>query len=306
MRHLLEPFRKHLETRNFSPKSIHDYLWSLGKFLGFLEEYGIESAHDVTAEIIRDYRAWRHRYRNRYGRQDAPKTQNNHLAAVKLFFKYLHDSGLIPSDPAGGLEYVREPKTLPHVVLNNQEVKKLLRQCDTNTILGYRDRALLELLYSTGIRRSELINLKPGDVNPEEGFVRVNAGKGNKDRVVPLGRIACKYVENYIKGIRPLIFKAKDCENLFVSKKGGRLERSAVARIIDIYAGRAKLGKKVSPHTFRRSCATEMIRNKAQLYHVKEMLGHESIESVKRYCSLSIVDLKEAHKKYHPRERDLS
>ena len=306
MRRFVVPFRKQMEARNYSPKSIHDYLWSLGKFFAFLEEYGVENAHDVTAELVRDYRAWRHRYRNRYGRPDTPRAQNNHLAVVKVFFRYLHGEGLIPSDPAKGLEYVKEPKTLPHVTLNNREMKKLLRQCDTNTVLGYRDRAMIELLYSTGVRRSELINLKPDDINVEEGIVRVNAGKGNKDRVVPLGRIACRYVDTYIKGIRPLIFKARDNAYLFVSKKGGRLERSAIARITDLYAARAKLGKKISPHTFRRSCATEMIRNRAQLYHVKEMLGHESIESVKLYCNLSIVDLKDAHRKYHPREHDLS
>ncbi len=305
MRYITESFKKYMEVRNFARKTMKDYLWSLDKFFSFLYEYNINDINDVTVDVLRDYQKYRHQYRNRYGRRDAPKTQNNHLIAIKTFFKFLKEADFTPSDPAKDLEYVKEPKKLPLVTMNNREVKKLLQQCNTNTLLGYRDRALLELLYSTGVRRGELINLKVEDVDYEEGFIRINKGKGDKDRVVPLGRIACKYVETYIKGIRPLIYKAKEIDYLFVSKKGNRLERSAVAKLIDVYTERAKLGKKVSPHTFRRSCATEMIRNKAHLYHVKELLGHESIESLKKYCRLTIVDLKKAHKKYHPRERDI-
>jgi integrase/recombinase XerD len=183
-------------------------------------------------------------------------------------------------------------------------MKKLLKIPDTGTKEGYRDRAILEIFYSTGIRRGELLNLKKEDIDYEGGYLRVNQGKGSKDRVVPLGRIACKYAENYIKGIRPWFVNSREIPELFVGKKGYKLSNSGLGEIIKKYAVKSEIPKPISPHTFRRTCATEMIKNNANLMHVKEMLGHSSTEATQIYCNLSITDLKKAHAKYHPREKD--
>ena len=135
------------------------------------------------------------------------------------------------------------------------------------------------------------------------GDFSIVSGKGDKDRVVPLGRVACKYVENYIKGIKPMFLNAKQERRLFLSKKGLPIAKNTLGDMILKYAKRSGIEKHITTHTFRRSCATEMIKNKANLMHVKELLGHSSMETVQTYCNLSIVDLKEAHKKCHPREK---
>ncbi|MGA1823417.1 MAG: tyrosine-type recombinase/integrase [bacterium] len=137
-----------------------------------------------------------------------------------------------------------------------------------------------------------------------EGYQGVNHGKGDKDRVVPIGEIACHYLETYSKGIRPMFYKAKEQKALFLSKKGLPISRSSLAEIITKYAKQSGLEKKITPHTFRRSCATGMIKNSVNLMHVKELLGHNSMETVQIYCRLCIVNLKEAHKRCHPGEKD--
>ena len=136
-------------------------------------------------------------------------------------------------------------------------------------------------------------------------ILRVNCGKGQKDRVTPIGKIACQYLETYIKGIRPLLNFKKEANVLFLSQRSRELGKSTLDELIKKHARKSGLDKPVSTHTFRRSCATEMIKNKANLMHVKELLGHQSMETIQAYCSLAIQDLKEEHKKHHPRERDV-
>lgn len=301
---LINSYKEHLTIVNRSPKTIKLHLWRLKRFISFLDAYSITDIQDMTQDHILEYQKYCHYRENRYKRQDSISVQNHYLASIKCFFHWLKQEGYISNNPAEEIQYAKEPKRLPQTALTNKEVKQILRQPDTGTIEGYRDRTILEVLYSTGIRKSELINLKIEDIDYEQGFLRVNQGKGNKDRVVPLGKIASQYVENYIKGIMPWLNKSKETKELFISRKGNKLGKSTLDEIIKKYAKQSKIEKPISTHTFRRSCATEMIKNKANLMHVKELLGHNSMETVQTYCNLSIVDLKEAHKKHHPREKD--
>lgn len=301
---LINSYKEHLTIVNRSPRTIKLHLWRLKRFISFLDAYSITDVQDITQDYIMEYQKHCHYRENRYKRQDSISVQNHHLASIKCFFHWLKQEGYISNNSAEEIEYAKEPKRLPQTALTNKEVKQILRQPDTGTLEGYRDRTILEVLYSTGIRKSELINIKTEDIDYEQGYLRINQGKGNKDRVVPLGKIASEHTENYIKGIRPWLNKRKETKELFISRKGNKLGKSTLDGIIKKYARLSKLEKPISTHTFRRSCATEMIKNKANLMHVKELLGHNSMETVQAYCNLSIVDLKEAHKKHHPREKD--
>ncbi|MBU1121608.1 MAG: tyrosine-type recombinase/integrase, partial [Candidatus Omnitrophica bacterium] len=185
-----------------------------------------------------------------------------------------------------------------------KEIKKLLKAPDIHIPIGYRDRTILEVFYSSGIRRQELVNLKPQDVDYEKGFLRVNRGKGGKDRVVPLGRIACKYLENYIKLVRIDLRRIKNCEYLFISTLGNQMEVSTLRRMINRYVKKSRIEKRVTPHVFRHSMATHLIQDKANIRCVQEILGHKSLDTTQIYTQITITDLKEAHKSHHPREKE--
>jgi integrase/recombinase XerD len=171
-------------------------------------------------------------------------------------------------------------------------------------LTGYRDRALLEVLYATGLRKEELRNLDVEDVNLEEELLRVNRGKGGKDRVVPLSAIACQYLENYIKAVRPELLKGRQTGRLFISHRDGLpMGRHGIERLLAKYVRRLQLKKRVTCHLWRHSCATHLLKNNANLRHVQQILGHKSLATTERYLRLTITDLKEAHRKFHPREQ---
>jgi len=181
-------------------------------------------------------------------------------------------------------------------------MKKLLKKIPNDDILGYRDRAMLELMYSSGIRSGELLKLDVSDIDFKNSIMRVT-GKGDKDRIVPIGVTALKHLETYIVAIRPFFLKDQSEQALFLSLRGQRFIYRCLMHRIKAHAGNAGLDD-VSSHTFRRSCTTELIRSGANMYHVKEMLGHESLDTLRNYAKLTIIDLKKTHAKCHPREKE--
>lgn len=304
---LVEKYREHLRAIHRAAKTIHTQVARSGKFMAFAEARGARHPADVTAALILDYQKHLAGELNAYGRANSISVQNQCLAAVAGFFAYLRQAEYIAHDPARDIEYARTPKRLPKGILTLAEVKKLLQQPDVNTVIGYRDRVILEVLYSTGIRRNELLSLTLDDVDLEAGFLMIRQGKGSKDRVVPLGRIAAKYLETYVRGIRPELVKRGDdpaTRALVVSERGRVMGRNTLAELLEKYARRAGLKIRVTPHTFRHTCATHMIRNRAGIRHVQEMLGHSNLNSTQKYLQLTITDLKEAHSRFHPREKD--
>ena len=172
------------------------------------------------------------------------------------------------------------------------------------SVLGYRDRTILEVLYSTGIRKLELMNLTLADAQLEEELLRINGGKGAKDRVVPLTRVACSFLESYINAIRPQLLGNKTSRRLFLSQRGRPIARNTLGGIVEKYARLAQIKKRVTCHLWRHSCATHLLQNKANLRHVQEILGHRSLATTERYLHLTITELKAAHVRCHPRERD--
>jgi integrase/recombinase XerD len=222
---------------------------------------------------------------------------------VKSFFRYLLKTNQILYDPTIDIELPPRKKNLPKDIMTKSEVFRVLNQPNPDTALGLRDKAILELLYSTGIRNQELRNLTIYDVDTVNNEVRINQGKGNKDRVIPLGEIASNYIEEYVRYARQKLLKDKENKVLFITKNGFKINHANLIWLVNKYVQRAKIKKHITPHSFRHTCATHLLKNKASLRHIQELLGHASIETTQIYTQVELSDLKKAHKKYHPREK---
>ncbi len=298
-------YRDHLITQGYAKKTVNSHIFYLDRFLRHLWENNVAGIAAVTKETIRDYQTHLFEEINSStGQPNSVTYQNRNMVVVKSFFRFLCENDYLAGDPAKDIRYAREPQRLPRSILTQSEAKKLLNAPDTKTILGYRDRTILEVLYSTGARKEEIRNILLTDVDYNDGIIRINCGKGGKDRVVPIGKIACRYLENYIKAVRPELIRDPYNNHLFLSLKGNKISKNMVWEIVKSYARKAKLKKNISPHTFRHTCATLMLRNKANIRHIQEMLGHASLDSTQVYTSVSITDLKEVHSRCHPREKD--
>jgi integrase/recombinase XerD len=301
---LTEKYRQHLTVKNYAAGTIKGYLFFLNRFFKYLAELNVTELTAVTRDVVRDYQAHLYEEINFKGEPNGVSYQNNNLKAVKALFCFLCENNYLAGDPAKDITYAKTPKRLPRSILSGPEAKKVIHAPDTKTALGYRDRTILEVLYSTGIRREEVINLLLTDVDYQDGLVRVNSGKGDKDRVVPIGKIACRYLENYVKGVRPMLIRDPYNNHLFLSLRGRRFSKNVLWELVKRYSKKTRIKKNISPHTFRHTCATLMLRNKANIRHIQELLGHASLDSTQVYTSVSITDLKEVHAKCHPRERD--
>ncbi|MGE4298556.1 MAG: site-specific tyrosine recombinase XerD [Desulfovibrionaceae bacterium] len=225
------------------------------------------------------------------------RTLARHLSSLRGFFRWCFDERLLDTNPAAYLENPKLAKSLPEV-LSRQEVDALLAQPDTRTPLGFRDRAMLELLYASGLRVSELITLRPLDYDPQTGLVRV-WGKGAKERIVPVHAAAQEILDLYLKSWRPL-FKPKE-DIMFLNRSGKGLSRVAVWKNIKRYAVAAGIRRAISPHTFRHSFATHLLEGGADLRTVQILLGHEVITATEIYTHVQTGRLRELHKRYHPR-----
>jgi integrase/recombinase XerD len=229
----------------------------------------------------------------------APPSIARCLAAVRGFHKYLVTDGLASIDPTINLETPRGWKRLPKT-LSGGDVEALLKQPDPATLIGLRDKAMLELLYATGLRVSELVGLKLNDINLERGFLIV-VGKGSKERAVPLGEAAASSVQAYLNRGRHLLLKGRNSDHLFISSKRQGITRQMFWERIKYYARKAGIERTVSPHTLRHSFATHLLDNGADLRAVQAMLGHSDISTTQIYTHVSRERLRKIHEKYHPR-----
>jgi integrase/recombinase XerD len=302
--HLTAEYLQSLQVRNLAGRTIEGRRFMLDRFISYLRSRSITRAEEISRAIIGDYQTELYHQINNQGRPNGAGYQNSQLATVKSFTRFLREREYIVSDPARDIPYAKTPKRLPRGILTPSEARRIINAPDTKCALGYRDHTIMEVLYTTGIRKEELNGLLLADVDYHDGFLRINAGKGRKDRIVPLGKIACRYLENYIKSVRPELIRDPYNNHLFLSARGARLSKNIVWELVKKYAAQAKIKKTVSPHTFRHTCATAMLRNKADIRAIQELLGHESLESTQVYTRVSINDLKETHKRCHPRERE--
>ena len=301
---LLDRYRAELTLRNYSPHTIAKQLAALNLLWRFLAETNQNDLIGLTTTALHDFQRWHFYEPTNRATARGIAYQNRVLAAIKGLFKFLHTENFIARDPAAPLAYAREPQTLPRNVLTPREARKIIETPDIRTALGYRDRTILEVFYSTGIRKLELMNLTVADVQLEEELLRINGGKGAKDRVVPLTAVAASFLASYINAIRPKLLGNKTSRRLFLSQRGRPIARNTLGGIVEKYARLARIKKRVTCHLWRHSCATHLLQNKANLRHVQEILGHRSLATTERYLHLTITELKAAHVKCHPRERD--
>lgn len=229
----------------------------------------------------------------------APPSVARNLAAVRGLHKYLITDGLAESDPTVNIETPRGWKRLPKT-LNAVEVEALLKGPDTTTALGLRDKAMLELIYATGLRVSELVGLRLADINLERGFLVV-IGKGSKERVVPMGEAAMAALQHYMDGGRRALLKGTSSDSLFISSRRRQITRQMFWERIKLYARQAGIRDDISPHTLRHSFATHLLDNGADLRAVQAMLGHSDISTTQIYTHVSRERLRKIHEKYHPR-----
>jgi len=293
-----------LRSLNYSHKTLAEYSYTLRRLVAWLERTCKLTA---PAQLRKThFEAWhRHvrEFKTAKGYPIKPPTVNKHLAVTRSYLYYLAATGIVPKSLVDALPLVKEPVMLPGSTLPHAQVRRVLRKQETRTPEGYRMRTILELLYTSGIRARELLGLDVADIDLEYGTARV-LGKGSKERMVPLGRTAHRYLETYIKAIRPFLVRDRGETALFLNARGARYSYSSLQIYIQRFMQQFHFDERVTAHTFRRSCATEMIRSGANVYHVKELLGHETLRTLNHYLKLTIADLKKTHERTHPRERD--
>jgi len=247
----------------------------------------------VNSKHIQDY--FSDRQKNNIG----SSTQSRILTCLHSFYQYLLANQLIKKDPTEKLSHPKLEKKLP-VFLNIQEVEKLLEAPSSSSLFGQRDRAMLELLYSCGLRVSELINLSYHNINLKEEFIRIH-GKGNKERVLPMGEMAIDYLMKYETNARPVLLKNGQSDSYFLSNRGSAMSRQNFFYIIKAYANQVGIDKPLSPHSLRHAFATHLVQKGADLRSVQLMLGHSDISSTQLYTHIQNAQLKAQHAKHHPR-----
>lgn len=305
VRVLIAGFHEDRKMRGYAVRDTEQTGWCLRYFLDFLKTRDERDLTAITADTMHAYQT--HLYnRHGYRRESLSLSSQMHaLGRVRVFFQWLVRRGHILADPSAGIKLPKQKRPLPRGVMTRREVEKVLSQPNLDAPLGLRDRALMELLYSSGLRASEIIGLKLYDVNLAEREVMVRNGKGGKDRVVPVGDVAAKYVELYLEEARRKLLRGKeDGKWLFVGRLKSRMERTSLNQhIVQRYCRQAGLRKHVTTHGFRHTCATHLLKGHADIRHIQELLGHESLESTRIYTRVEVGDLKRALKRCHPRER---
>ena len=289
-----ENFKNYLKLeRGLSDNSIKSYNYDLVLFKKFLISNKInDTPFNCKSETIKNYL-----YKSFSDKKS--RSQARSISAIKSFFNYLIFEGYIKESPISNIEAPKQEKKLP-VVLTEDEIKNLINSINLNHDFGQRNKTIIEILYGTGIRVSELVNLKLSNIFFKENIIKV-IGKGNKERFVPLGEIASCEMKIYINDRNRLKIDSKSSDILFLNRYGRRLTRSMIFKIISDASKRIGLDKKISPHTLRHSFATHLIKNGADLRTIQLILGHESITTTEIYTHLDTLHLEEVLKKYHPR-----
>jgi len=295
----LEEFYQDCLANGFAQRTVQCYRSDLNLWQKYLAEHGISSLREITRESIMDYRYYLQGvHRSPKGKPIALTTMSNKIAALKCYMNFCLRSGKILLNPAEQLRLPKKPKALPRGILTKQEIKKLLRVPDIQTLTGFRDRVILELFYATAIRRQELVELKIPDCQLAEKRLLIH-GKGNKERWVPIGKKVAEILDIYLCQTRPAMVKNKTHESLIVGKLGNPL---CAARVHTIVSGYLKqLGIKSHCHGLRHTVASHLLKGKANIRVIQEILGHNCLSSTQIYTHVDISDMSKAIEKAHPR-----
>jgi len=293
---MLKSFQTYLVVvRGLSDNTVSSYISDLDKFLKYIGKKGIRSVNDVRAYNINAFIGYLQESSGLSAR-----SVNRCLVSVKQFFRYLIIEGVIDSDPTENLVTPRTGKAIPDT-LSIEEIEKLLAEpLRKLNFEGIRDSAMLEILYSTGLRVTELVELKQASIYHDQGYL-ITFGKGKKERLVPLGRESIRKLGNYLENSRAYIIKNKVSDYLFVTRRGTKFTRQGFWKLLKAYASEAGIIKSISPHTLRHSFATHLLERGADLRTIQVLLGHSDISTTQIYTHVERERLKEIHRKYHPR-----
>lgn len=294
MEKLLEEFMQYLSVeKGLARNTLESYRRDIRSCLNFLQQEKKNSIQEIDRALVVKYLS----LLKEKGKATATISRN--IASLRSFFSFLVQENVITDNPSLQIETPRIEKKLPRV-LTSKEVDRLLSQPRNDNVIGLRDKAMLELLYASGIRVSELVSLNISDFNPEVGFLRCT-GKGMHERIVPIGSMAIQNVQEYLQRCRPRLIK-KDVErSLFVNQHGKRLTRQGFWKILKKYASKSKINGVITPHTLRHSFATHLLENGADLRSVQEMLGHSDISTTQIYTQITRRKIREVYDKTHPR-----
>lgn len=280
------------KDKRLSLNTLQSYRRDIEQYITYLNEIKLQNIANTNKTTVIAYLL----HLQKKGR--ATSTISRNLASIRSFYQYLTKNGVISADPTEDLESPKVEKKLPQI-LSTKEVELLLDQPKCDDLKGFRDKAMLELLYATGIRVSELICLDVSDINLDMGYIKCN--KGTRERMIPIGSLSIQAINEYLSKSRNLLIQRNDEKALFVNVNGKRLTRQGFWKIIKLYKNQAKINKDITPHTLRHSFAAHLLENGADLRSIQEMLGHSDISSTQVYAQIAKNRIKEVYKKTHPR-----
>jgi len=291
---LIDQYLNYLKVeKGLSKNTISSYSSDLAQFIDFIVKMKIKNVETVNKKNINSYIECLNKL----------KIKRTSLArkvtSIKNFFKYLIIENIITENPLLNIELPKSIRRLPNI-LSVEEVDSLLEKPNSQTLLGVRDKAILEILYGSGLRASELISLKLDSLNLNVGYIQAK-GKGSKQRIVPIGDKGIECVNEYTKYVRPKLLNNKDSEYLFLNRLGKPMTRQQLWNLIKKYGLLANIPKRLTPHILRHSFATHLLERGADLRSVQSMLGHSDISTTQIYTHVSVKRLQEVHKKFHPR-----
>ena len=289
-----------LRVLNYSEQTVESREHHLREFIKWAAERSFARPSEVTKPILERYQRHLYHYRKKNGQPLSFRSQHGCLVPVRAFFKWLCRHNHLLANPAADLELPRAEKRLPRHVLTASEAERVLGAPDVEEAMGLRDRAILEVFYSTGMRRMELLGLKLYDLDQERGTVFVRQGKGKKDRMIPMGARAFGWVRRYLDEVRPSLSLTPDDGIVFLTNVGLVFEPNRLTQLVRDYVDAAEIGKTGSCHLFRHTCATLMLENGADIRFIQQLLGHEKLETTQIYAQVSIRMLKEVHTRTHP------
>lgn len=298
-KHLLD-----LRVKNYSEYTIKNRRGHIGFFLQWCHDRGLTEPTEVTRPILEHYQRYLFHYRQKNGHPLTFRSQLARLVPLRVWFRWMARQRYLLHNPASELELPRIEHRLPKTILTIAEMEQVLSQPDINDPLGLRDRALMETLYSTGMRRLELAGLKLYDLDTERGTLTIRQGKGKKDRVIPIGERAAAWIDNYIRESRPRLVVEPDDHTVFLSNAGERFNLDHLSDLVRTHVDAAGIGTRGACHLFRHSMATLMLENGADIRYIQQMLGHADIKTTQIYTQVSIRQLKLIHTATHPAKWD--
>jgi len=301
---LINEFLEQRREQHYSEQTLTGNKQVLNQFRKWCKEHTIHYPGKVTQKHIYGYRSYLTFYRKKDGNPLKERTKAHILSALKVFYTWMTKNHFILSDPTSSLIVKRSFHQLPGNILTPKEIARIFEQPDLSTRVGVRDRSILELLYDTGTRCREAVNLTLPDLRFQTSTLFIHRGKGNKDRLVPLGSEARRWLQLYLMDSRPSLVCGYDNNILFLTSRGAPLRPQYLTRLVRQYMRAAKITKKGACHLFRHAMATGMLENGADIRHIQAILGHEKLSTTQIYTKVAIKGLKKVHSQTHPFERE--